>query len=51
MDPDSKKDNTPNGVYVKHHKNVIRLVRISKMLQNATITIQKQSKHQNLITI
>jgi hypothetical protein len=39
MDPVNQKYKIPNGVYVKRYKDFIRLVRISKMLQNAKITI------------
>jgi hypothetical protein len=40
MDPVNQKDKTPNEVYVKRYKDFIRLVRISKMLQNANIIRQ-----------
>ena len=44
MDPKPKKDNTPNNVYVERYKNFIRLVRISKMLSQATIVSHSNQK-------
>lgn len=38
MDPVVIKDTTPNEVYVKRYKDVIRLMRIAGMIQNLRIT-------------
>jgi len=38
------KDIIPNAVYVKRYKDFIRLVRIKKMLSQATIIIHSKQK-------
>jgi len=37
MNSHTKKDATPNEIYVKRYKDFIRLVRISKMLSQAKL--------------
>jgi hypothetical protein len=43
MDSDLKKDATSNKAYIKRYKDVMRLVRISKMLSKAKIIIHNKS--------
>lgn len=44
MDQVVKKDTTPNEVYVKRYKDFIRLMRITKILQNVKITKSPNQK-------